>query len=190
MNKLCKVCNRSFFSWEPELLSRKLVLKLNKSPITCYEIVADMDKYPEFVPWINSVSTKHKSESYAVATMTIGFPPVTQTYNSYVTFTYPEKILSTSNNTPVFAKLESLWEFFPDKESLHQEGSVVKVDRCEAHYSVKFKFASAFYQHLSGVVLDQVCTVSAKSFTNKINSVPYNNEVLYNKEKHHYEFSK
>ena len=40
--------------------------------------------------------------------MTIGFPPITQSYISHVTLDYPTKIVSISNANSVFDTLESV----------------------------------------------------------------------------------
>jgi len=183
---LAKAGKRFFLQWETELLSRKMILHLNKSPVTCFSVVADMDKYPEFVNWINSASCKFISDSYAKVNLTIGFPPITETYLSHVTLNYPYKITSIARNTPVFETLESYWEFYPDKRSLRQNGDIVPVTHCEAHYFVRFRFNSPIYQNMSKLFLDKVCTETSRAFAKRINGLTSNEEVLYNKEKHNY----
>ena len=176
-----KLLLRTMF-FQAEMTSNKTILHMNKSPITCYNIVADMNKYPQYVPWMRKVSLKKINDTRSDCEMTIGFPPITQSYISHVTLNYPHKIVSISNSGAVFETLESVWEFYPDKASLAEPGNMVKVNRCDAHYFVKFRFASPLYQNLSGMVFNMVFTETSKAFTQKINQSK-NIECFYDKEK-------
>jgi ribosome-associated toxin RatA of RatAB toxin-antitoxin module len=77
--------------------------------------------------------------------------------------------------------LESHWELFPDPTSLKAEGPVVEVSGCEAHYSIKFRFTSVFYQQFTSLVFDTVCTKTAESFQRRINSLTENHPTKYDK---------
>jgi coenzyme Q-binding protein COQ10 len=177
---MSKLIKRTFF-FKAELLSNKVILPINKSPIACYNAVADMNNYPKFVPWMRKVSLKKISDTKCDCDMTIGFPPITQSYISHVTLSYPAKIISISNSNAVFETLESVWEFYPDKKSLQAEGTEVKVDSCDAHYYVKFRFASPIYQNLTNVVFNMVFNETSKAFVKRIHSLN-NVECYYNKE--------
>ena len=45
---MAKILVRNFFL-QAEMLSNRTILHLNRSPLTCYDAVSDMNKYPEFV---------------------------------------------------------------------------------------------------------------------------------------------
>ncbi|CAG9311259.1 unnamed protein product [Blepharisma stoltei] len=177
------IIRRCFFDLgKTELFTHKTVLHFNKSPIIAYNTVADMNSYPTFVPWVTECRVSQKSANYAEANMTIGFPPITQTYLSKVTLAMPSKIVSVSNKNSVFEVLESIWEFYPEKSEL--AGSAddhVKLTKCETHYSVKFRFSNIMYQNLSTLVFQKVCHETASAFTKKINAVNGNIECLYDK---------
>lgn len=175
-----KFLQRTFF-FQAELISNKKIFQINKSPITCFNTVADMDKYPEFVPWMQKVKLKKITDTRCDCEMTIGFPPITQSYISHVTLTYPHKIVSISNSNAVFETLESIWEFYPDKKQLIGDTNEVKLDSCEAHYFVKFSFASPIYQSLSGVVFNMVFTETFKAFMKRIGQMK-NEDCFYDKE--------
>lgn len=170
---------RAFF-FQPELLSNKTILFISKSPITCYNAVSDMNSYPHFVPWIRKVNMLKSLENKCDCEMTIGFPPITQSYLSHVTLTYPLKIVSISNANAVFDVLESVWEFFPDKKYLQGSEDKIKMEACEAHYSIKFRFASPLYQNLTNMVFNMVFSETAKAFVTRINSLK-NVDCVYDK---------
>ena len=170
---------RSFF-FKADLLSNKTILHINKSPITCYNAVADMNSYPKFVPWMRKVNLKKISDTKCDCDMTIGFPPITQSYVSHVALDYPKKIVSISSSNLVFETLESVWEFYPDKKALEHEGEEILINTCEAHYFIKFRFASPIYQNLTNVVFNMVFTETSKAFVKRINSLQ-NIECFYNK---------
>ena len=172
---------RSFF-FQTELLSNKTVLHINKSPITCYNAVADMNSYPQFVPWVKKVNLKKINETKSDCEMVIGFPPFTQSYISHVKLDYPHKIVSIADPGTVFEVLESVWEFFPDKKSLSNPDNLVPISGCDAHYFVKFKFSSPVYQNLSSVVFNMVFVETSKAFVKRINGLS-NINCHYDKEK-------
>jgi coenzyme Q-binding protein COQ10 len=165
----------------PEVFTHKRNLMFNKSPLTVYNSLVDINKYKDFLPWITASHVKKSAADYLVADMTIGFPPITQSYASHVYCVKPSSILSKSDSSFVFEMLESHWELFPDPASLKAEGSVVEVKGCEAHYSIKFKFTSVFYQQFTSLVFDTVCTKTAESFQRRINSLTDNQPTKYDK---------
>lgn len=178
------IIRRCFFGWTPEKFSHKTVLHFSKSPIVAYNIVADMSSYAEFVPWVTKCKAHHKSATSAEVDMTIGFPPIVQSYISKVTLSYPIKLVSVSSKNSVFETLESTWEFFPEKSELGHEGDVVKITKTEAHYSVRFTFSNPIYQNLSQLVFSKICHETAVAFTKRINAVSGNIDCLYDKQTH------
>lgn len=174
---------RSMFSLgTPEIFTHKRTLIFSKSPLTVYNSLIDIGKYKDFLPWITASHVKKSAADYLVADMTIGFPPITQSYASHVFCKKPSSILSKSDSSFVFEMLESHWELFPDPTSLKSQGPIIDVHGCEAHYSIKFKFTSVFYQQFTNLVFDTVCTKTAESFLRRINSLPVNETTKYDKE--------
>jgi coenzyme Q-binding protein COQ10 len=153
-----------------------------RSPLSVYNSLIDIDKYSEFIPWITASRLKKSAADQLIADLTIGFPPITQSNSYNIYAVCPYSILSMSEANHVFEQLESRWELSPDPLSLRGQGPVVDVAGCEARYSVKFKFTSVFYQQFASLVFDSVCTRTAEAFLRRINSLPVNLPVKYDKD--------
>ena len=54
-----------------------------------YDIVADVESYTEFVPWCTQAAIVKKQGNHFKCKLTVGFPPVKETYSSIVTVSKP-----------------------------------------------------------------------------------------------------
>lgn len=175
----CKLLIRKFF-FEAETTSASKVLSFAKSPVTCFNAVADMGKYPEFVPWMRNVNLNATGPKTSDCVITIGFPPFSQSYLSKVTLDFPTKIVSLSNENDVFEVMESVWEFKPDPDEILGSLDKVPLTKCQSIYSVKFKFRSSLYQSVSSNVLNMILNETSKAFENRVANLK-NIECFYDK---------
>ena len=175
----CKLLVRRFF-FEPEIITTSTKISFSRSPGTCYNLVADMAKYPSFIPWILESDVVDTGANTKDCTFDVGYPPYRQSYLSKVTLNYPVKIVSLSNNNKVFELLESTWEFDVDPSELSQPGDEILLSKCISHYSAKFKFRSSIYQTFSSVIIDYLQAKTVDAFIEKSKSLP-ESKCLYNK---------
>lgn len=59
------------------------------SPEQLYALVADIDKYPQFLPWCVGARIRERSEREIVADLVIGFKMIREKFTSRVTLTPP-----------------------------------------------------------------------------------------------------
>uniref|UniRef100_A0A915JN48 Coenzyme Q-binding protein COQ10 START domain-containing protein n=1 Tax=Romanomermis culicivorax TaxID=13658 RepID=A0A915JN48_ROMCU len=79
-----------------------------------YNIVADVDKYSEFVPWCKKSRVINKQgEASAQADLTVGFPPIVESYRSNLTLKKPELVMSVCADGKLFETLITTWKFSP-----------------------------------------------------------------------------
>lgn len=57
-----------------------------------YDIVSDVDRYKEFVPWCTNSSVSSRRRGQAKAHLVIGFPPLAETYTSTMTLSRPNLV--------------------------------------------------------------------------------------------------
>ena len=107
------------------------------TPEQMYNLVIDVDRYPEFLPWCIACRVRKRQEELLVADLIIGFKMIRERFTSRVTMKRPSEIDVEYVEGPL-KHLENAWRFEP-------EGS-----GCRIHFSVDFEFRSKVLQRLIG----------------------------------------
>jgi coenzyme Q-binding protein COQ10 len=107
------------------------------SPQQLYELVADVERYPEFLPWCVAARVRQRSPDAIVADLAIGFSMLRERFTSKAALQpdAPEgpRIDMEFVNGP-FRHLHGFWIFRP-----HVQG-------CEVEFCVDFEFHSPLLQ--------------------------------------------
>lgn len=112
------------------------------SPEAMYDLVADIDRYPEFLPWCTGVRVFRREGNVVFADLMVGFKMVRETFTSKVTLTRPERIDVEYLRGP-FRHLKNHWLFRP-----HPTG-------CEIDFYIDFDFRSRVLQALIGALFHE-----------------------------------
>jgi coenzyme Q-binding protein COQ10 len=107
-----------------------------------FDLVADIERYPEFLPWCVGARVRSRSETQVVADLMIGFKIYRERFTSRVTLTAPDKIRATYEEGP-FKYLENRWQFIP-----HEEG-------CMIDFYVDFEFKSKLLQKVIATLFEE-----------------------------------
>jgi coenzyme Q-binding protein COQ10 len=84
-------------------------------PQKMYEIVADLEDYPRFVPNCKAMSVRAgEADDTKLATMTLYFGPITQAYTSRVVLDPASNTIKARAVDGPFAYLDSVWSFEPE----------------------------------------------------------------------------
>lgn len=130
-----------------------------------FDLVADVEKYPEFVPLCQSLRVRSrapKGEGIAVmtASMTVAYKLIQQTFTSRVTLDRPNlKILVEYLDGP-FSRLQNRWSFKPTGD-----------DSCEVEFYIDYEFRSRTFGMLMGAVFDTVFRRMAAAFEERADKV-------------------
>lgn len=108
-----------------------------------FDLVADVGRYPEFLPWIAATRVRSNSETEMVADMLVAFKALREKFTSRVEKVRPEEIKVHYVDGPL-QDLDNVWHFRPTGE-----GS------CEVDFSVDFKFRNALFEKLAGQFFDR-----------------------------------
>jgi len=108
-----------------------------------FDLVADVDRYPEFLPWVLATRVRSDSEREMVADMLVGFNALREKFTSRVDKVPPELIRVHYVDGPL-RDLDNTWRF----SDLGDEG-------CEIDFSVEFTFRSALFERLAGQYFDR-----------------------------------
>ena len=108
-----------------------------------FELVADVGRYGEFLPWVSATRVRSNSETEMVADMIVGFKGLRETFTSKVAKERPGHIRVDYLDGPL-KYLNNDWRFRPDG----QEGTLVE-------FCVDFAFKNRMFELLAGQVFDR-----------------------------------
>lgn len=121
------------------------------SPEQLFDLVADVGKYPEFLPWCVGARVRSRDDNEQVADMTIGFGPFRESFTSRVRMQRPRSIHVRYENGP-FRYLKNEWRFTPDPKG------------CRVDFFVDFEFRSRVLQAAIGVVFNEAVRRMVNAF--------------------------
>lgn len=116
--------------------------ELPHSAAQMYDLVADVRRYPEFLPWVSAIRVRQDSETQMLADMIVGFKSLRETFSSQVIKTPKSEIVVDYLDGPL-KYLHNRWLF----EDLPNGGSYVD-------FSVDFAFRNAIFEALAGQFFD------------------------------------
>lgn len=113
------------------------------TPEQLFDLVADVERYPEFLPWCVGVRVRERRGNMLVADMLIGFKMVRERFTSKVIFDRSRRIDVSYAEGP-FRYLNNHWEFIP------QPDGRTLIDFC-----VDFEFRSRMLQKVIEVLFNE-----------------------------------
>jgi coenzyme Q-binding protein COQ10 len=126
--------------------------RLPYTPEQMFDLVADVGRYGEFLPWVTAVRVRSNSETEMVADLMVGFKGLRETFTSRVQKERPGHIRVEYLEGPL-KHLHNDWKFRPDGE-----GGVL-VD-----FEVDFAFKNRVFEMLAGQVFDRALRMMIGAF--------------------------
>ncbi len=128
------------------------------SPEQMFDLVADVGKYPSFLPWCAGARVRSHTETELVADLTIGFGPFRESFTSRVALDRPNSVGVKYENGP-FRYLNNQWAFKPNPKG------------CEVNFFVEFEFKSRLLQSAIGVVFNEAVRRMVNAFLKRARDV-------------------
>jgi coenzyme Q-binding protein COQ10 len=117
-------------------------------PDEIFELVGDVAKYPEFLPWCTGARIREKQTTSTgetmIADLMIGFKMVREKFTSRVTLDRPSRRIDVNYLQGPFKTLKNHWTF-----SATQNG------HCQIDFHLEFEFSSVLLQKLIGVLFHE-----------------------------------
>lgn len=108
------------------------------TPEQMFELVADVGRYAEFLPWVVAVRVRSNSDSEMLADLIVGFMALREKFTSKVSKERPGHIHVDYIEGPL-AYLHNDWSFRPDGEG-----------GCYVDFAVDFAFRSKLFETIAG----------------------------------------
>ena len=138
--------------------------RVNHSSDKMYELVADIERYPEFVPLCDSLTIQSKEQvgqnEIVLADMTVAYKLLKETFTSHVSMNFENKEIITRAVEGPFKMLENRWSFKPVNEG-----------QCDVDFSISYEFKTLALQFLVGGLFEKVFSKFARAFEERANAI-------------------
>jgi coenzyme Q-binding protein COQ10 len=108
-----------------------------------FDLVADVGRYQEFLPWVIATRVRSNSETEMVADMLVGFKALREKFTSRVEKDRPHRLEVFYLDGPM-KDLDNRWLFRPRADGW-----------CEIDFWVDFTFRSSVFEALAGQYFDR-----------------------------------
>ncbi len=129
------------------------------SPEQMFDLIADIGKYPEFLPWTAGARIRKTTETadgqIVEADLIISFKVFRERFTSRVTLRPDARSIDVEYLDGPFKYLINNWRFTP-----HPDG-------CEVSFHVDFEFKSKVLQALIGVVFNEAMRKIVRAFATR-----------------------
>jgi coenzyme Q-binding protein COQ10 len=133
------------------------------TPRQLYDLVIDIERYPEFLPWCRAARIIERKPDEFLGELVISFHHLTESYTSRVTSTPPEAGQGSIDVTMVkgpFEYLTNQWKFLPAANG-----------GTEIHFALDFKFRSRILEKLIGGLFSKATARMVTAFTERAHSM-------------------
>ncbi|WP_044564436.1 type II toxin-antitoxin system RatA family toxin [Azospirillum sp. B4] len=113
------------------------------TPEQLFQLVADVEKYPEFLPWAVAARIRRREGDTFWADLVIGFKMVRERFTSKVTLSEPGRRIDVAYTDGPFHYLNNHWIFEP-----HADG-------CLLDFYVDFEFRNVILQKIIGALFGE-----------------------------------
>lgn len=116
-----------------------------------FDLVGDVGRYPEFLPWVIATRVRSESDTEMVADMLVGFKALKEKFTSRVTKQRAEEIRVTYVDGPL-RDLDNTWRF-------RNVGG-----GCEIDFAVDFAFRNPLFEKIAGQYFDRAFRKMVSAF--------------------------
>ncbi len=138
------------------------------SPRQLFDLVADVGRYPEFLPWCQSVRILEHGESEILAELVIGYKMFRESFLSKDILTPPDSEgkgrIDVEYCDGPFRYLHNSWIFSPQAGPHGQQ-------HCQIDFTIDFEFRSPLFRAMVGAVFDKAMRRLVISFENRARQI-------------------
>ena len=129
-----------------------------------FALVADVERYPEFVPLCEALRVKDRrrndNQEIVLADMTVGYKAIRETFTSQVHLKPEELSIQARYIDGPFRSLDNRWAFSPAKEG-----------ECDVKFFIAYEFKSRMLAALMGAMFDRAFRKFSDAFEARANAV-------------------
>ena len=133
---------------------------LPHSPAAIFNLVADVESYPDFLPWCTATRILKQNESGMIAEMAVGYKSIRERYKSNVELNRDAMIIKVTAIDGPFKYLRNQWYF-----------EECNIDQCKIHFHIEFEFGSWILQQIIGAFFEDAVAKMVLAFETRANEI-------------------
>lgn len=145
----------------PQFETHRLV---KHSPDRMYDLVADVEKYPQFLPLCEALVIRSRKErdgkTLLVADMTVGYKAIRETFTTQVLLNPAERAIDVKYIDGPFKYLDNRWRF----EAYAEGGSAI-------HFFIEYEFKNRLLGAVMGSMFDRAFRMFAEAFETRADKI-------------------
>lgn len=134
------------------------------APQHMFALVADIEKYPQFLPLCDSLKIRNRKErgdkTLLVADMTVGYKAIRETFTSQVLLSPGDWVIDVKYLDGPFRYLNNRWGFEPAGD-----------DGCDVSFYIDYEFKSRALGLLMGGMFDRAFRMFAEAFEKRADEI-------------------
>jgi coenzyme Q-binding protein COQ10 len=139
--------------------------RVRHSAPNMFDLVADVEKYPQFVPLCSALRVRERKNAgdgaeVVVADMTVAYKLIRETFRSRVTLERPALQILVEYLDGPFRRMENRWTFRP-----------LDAQSCEIGFFISYEFKSRVLGMLMGTMFDAAFRRFAAAFERRADEV-------------------
>jgi coenzyme Q-binding protein COQ10 len=123
------------------------------APIRMFNLVADVESYPKFLPWCIGTRIRDRAQDRFLADMIIGFKMLRERYTSRVWLDHDTHTIRVEYLDGPFRHLHNQWIFRPTEDG-----------GTDIFFLIEFEFRSRLLEGLMGKMFGEAVTVMVNAF--------------------------
>ncbi|WP_137133944.1 type II toxin-antitoxin system RatA family toxin [Rhizobium sp. FKY42] len=133
------------------------------SPENMFALVADVEKYPQFLPLCEALSVRSRKErdgkTLLIADMTVGYKAIRETFTTQVLLNPAELVIDVKYIEGPFKYLDNQWRFRDSPEG------------CIVDFLIDYEFKSRILGAVMGSMFDRAFRMFAEAFEARADKV-------------------
>src|SRR5215471_14346923 len=128
--------------------------RVRHAAVNMFDLVADMDRYPEFVPLCQRMRVRGRTQvaegvEVATAAMTVAYKMISETFATRVTLNRPDLTIKVEYLQGPFSVLDNRWSFRP-----------VTDGSCDVEFFISYEFKN----RMLGIVMGAMFEIAFRKF--------------------------
>ncbi len=138
------------------------------APHEIYQLVVEVEKYPEFLPWCERAEVLSRDEAGQTARLHLAYAGVRQAFTTRNVQVADRSVHVGLVDGP-FSLLDGMWQFVP--LALPSGSDSPANDACKIEFELRYEFANAILEVAISPVFDRIADTLVDSFVRRAEQV-------------------